>query len=145
MRIVHYRSPASYRSYRAAYNQPWADFDSEIERLVSSAFGAPQSRNAGVPVDVHADKENVYVRAELPGVKRDQVDLEWAEDALTIAVRADQPAEGGTPETVYKRSLRLPAEVQGDKIAATLQDGILTVTLPRQEEVKPRKIAINVN
>ena len=93
------------------------------------------------PVDLHEDRDNVYVRAELPGVSREAISLEMIEGFLTLhATRKD-----GEQTLSYNRSIAIPESVQADKVTAALENGVLTVTLPKQEQAKPRKIAINVN
>ena len=85
--------------------------------------------------------DNSFVRAELPGVSREAVNLELVDGYLTLtATRKD-----GDQEFTLTRSIALPEDVQADKVAASLENGVLTVTLPKQEQAKPRKINISVN
>jgi HSP20 family protein len=116
--------------------------ESDLDRLFETAladFAAPASPR--FPVDLYEDKDNTYVRAELPGVTREQVNLELVDGYLTLTATRKE----GEQEFTLTRSVSLPDNVQADKITAALEHGVLTVTLPKQEQAKPRKIAINVN
>jgi len=92
------------------------------------------------------------VRAELPGIKKEDVKITLRDDILTI--RGEKKQESEKKEQNYhrversdgsfQRSYALPASVQGDKIDATYHDGVLTVVLPKSEEAKPRDIEVKV-
>lgn len=120
-----------------------AGLESEIDRLFSSALGdfAAPAVAPRFPVDLFEDKDAYSVRAELPGVSRDAISLEMVDGYLTISASRKEGEESFN----LSRSVSIPDAVQADKVAATYQDGVLTVTLPKQEQAKPRKIAINVN
>lgn len=137
-RLTRYSYPASSFRTRA----PWTGLESDLDRLFETAladFATPASPR--FPVDLYEDKDNTYVRAELPGVTREQVNLELVDGYLTLTAARKE----GEQEFTLTRSVSLPDNVQSDKITAALEHGILTVTLPKQEQAKPRKIAINVN
>lgn len=141
-RIVRYSQPHAGLYRGSAFQNPWTGLESEIDRLFETALADVASPTAPrFPVDLYEDKDNTYVRAELPGVKREDIAVEMIEDYLTInATRKD-----GEQSFSYSRSIAIPEGVQADKVAASLENGVLTVTLPKQEQAKPRKIAINVN
>ena len=138
-RIVRYAQPLAPNAGRS----PWTGLESEISSLFASALSdlAPGATRS-IPVSVHEDKDNLRVTAELPGVAREDVNVELTDDVLSLgATRKVSGAEGG--ETVsFARSFNLPYAVQADKISAELKDGILRLTLPKAEAAKPRKIAI---
>lgn len=150
MRLVRYnypvyRSPAGFAGSYA--RSPWGGLENEIDRLFASAladFGAPAA-GARFPVDLYEDKGNTYVRAELPGVNREDIQVEAADGSLTITATRKEKAGEQEQTYTYHRAIGLSAEVQSDKITAAYENGVLTVTLPKQEEVKPRKITIGVN
>lgn len=151
MRIVRYTYPNFRRpALSPGFSQaPWSDFSHQIDRLFETALGdfaGSETPSSRFPVDVFEDKERTYVRAELPGVNREDINVEIADGSLLVsATRKTASAEGQAAESVsFQRSLELPEDVQADQIAATYENGILTVTLPKREEAKPRKIAINV-
>lgn len=150
MRIVRYTYP-SRRSFAPAANvlprNPWSGLESEIDRLFESALadftGAPSADR--FPVDLYEDKDNTYVRAELPGVTREAINVEMVEDYLTITA-ARKAKEGENEESFsFSRSVTVPHAVQADKVTAAYENGVLTVTLPKQEEAKPRKISVAVS
>jgi HSP20 family protein len=148
MRIVQYTSP-NYRTFTPAlrdFARPtWPGLESELDRLLENAF-SPFGTTAQFPVDLYEDKENTYVRAELPGVNRDDINVEVVDGYLTItAVRKTSAKDSnGEQSASFSRSVSLSEEVQTDKIAAAYENGVLTVTLPKREEAKPRKISVAV-
>ena len=150
MRLVRYTYPNT-RSLSPAYGvyrNPWSGLEGEIDRLFENALGGFVGAAAGqdrFPVDLYEDKENTYVRAELPGVDRADINVEMVEDYLTITA-ARKNKEGDNEEAFsFSRSVTIPSAVQGDKVNAAYENGVLTVTLPKHEEAKPRKISVNVN
>jgi HSP20 family protein len=141
-----------------------ASLRDDLDNLFSLAFG----RFGGLPaepdrgsqflegwfpaVDVYEDKDNLLVRAELPGMKKEDIEISLHEGFLTLSgERKGQEKKEGT-ETYrserwlgrFQRTLSLPCSVVPDKIKATYTDGILTVTLPKAEEAKPKQIPISV-
>lgn len=151
MRIVRYTYP-SYRQPITTLGRwsqsPWSGLESEIDRLFEAALSSFTDANTSThfPVDLYEDNDNAYVRAELPGVSRDAINVEVVEDYLTISATRKAPATDGQPEQSFSlsRSVNIPDEVQADKVSATYENGILTVTLPKREEAKPRKISVAV-
>jgi HSP20 family protein len=149
MRIIRYNQPIT-RGYvpavRGYERSPWSGLEQEIDRLFTSALdGFAGATPTQFPVDLYEDKDNAYVRAELPGVNRDDIHVELIDGALKInATRKTQTGENGQTSAV-SRSVSLPETVQTDKVAAAYENGVLTVTLPKREEAKPRKITVAVN
>ncbi len=157
MKIVRYHQPAAAALaplYGIAGRNPVVAFEREFDRLFSNALGemftlAPElaANTAGrFAVDLFEDKDNTYVRAELPGVDRKDINVEVVDDFLTISgSRKTFAADGKTGEAVeFSRSITIPEAVQADKIAAAYENGVLTVTLPKREEAKPRKVTVEV-
>jgi HSP20 family protein len=121
-----------------------AGIENELEWLFGTSLTGP-SRGGQFPVDVSEDKDNTYVRAELPGVARDSISVEFADGALSIqASRKQKAGEGETPVSI-SRQVSIADEIEADKVSAVYENGVLTVTLPRKEETKPRKINVSVN
>ena len=143
-RLTRYQYPRTANLYPSfAARSQLAGLESEIDRLFSSAladFGAPAG-TPRFPVDLFEDKDNHYVRAELPGVSRDAINVEMVDGYLTVSATRKEGEESFS----LTRSVSIPEAVQADKVAATYENGVLTVTLPKQEKAKPRKIAININ
>ena len=151
MQIVRYTYPNRLSSavpFGLAARSPWNGLENEIDRLFETALSGLSSL-AGpdqFPVDLYEDKEHTYVRAELPGINRDDLNVEMVNGYLTISgSRKVGEAEGKQEEAFsFSRSVSIPEEIQADKVTAAYENGVLTVTLPKREEVKPKKITVNV-
>jgi HSP20 family protein len=128
----------------------------EMNRVFDSpfdGFGRGQFFNNWVPaLDVHQDRDNVVVRAELPGMKKEDIDVSLHDGTLTISGERKHEEKGKEADSYrserffgrFQRSISLPVSVDVGKVAANYKDGILTVTLPKTEEAKPKQIAVNV-
>ena len=151
MRLVRYSYP-SFRNLAPTTSgfqrSPWSGLESEIDRLFESAltdFGGTTSATR-FPADLYEDKDNIYVRAELPGVTRENINVEMVEGYLTISATRKTPATEGEGEESFSfsRSVNITDDVQADKVSAAYENGVLTVTLPKREEAKPKKITVSV-
>ena len=101
-------------------------------------------------VDVCEDKDNVLVRADLPGLNKEEIDLSILGNTLTI--KGEKKSETEVDEENYhrversyglfQRTVELPSDVDQDKVDASYKDGVLEVKLPKKEAVKGKKIAI---
>jgi len=140
----------------------WSPFEQlttlrdEINRLFEAPFtnGGSDAFNSWAPaLDVYEDKDSLKVRAELPGLKKEEISISLHENVITISgerrnEKKDEGSETSREERVYgrfTRSFQLPKAVDAGKVKATYKDGILTVTLPKAEEAKPRQIEIRAN
>ena len=129
----------------------WNAFD----RMFEDSYLMPNDqtpRSWGLAVDV-AENDNAYVvKASVPGVSPDEIEITMEKNVLTISgeSRADETInheEYRLRERRYgtfSRSIRFPAEVNSDSIEASYESGVLTLMVPKTEEVKPKKIAVNV-
>lgn len=133
---------------------------SEMTQVVEqpqSAVASPQedkaARNLTIvpPVDIIEDASGVTLWADLPGVTRDTLDVSVHDGNLRIEAEAVvqmpaglrvQHAEIRQPH--FARAFSLGPDLDATKIEANLQDGVLRMTIPRREEARPRRIAINV-
>ncbi len=103
-----------------------------------------------VPVDVRLEGDNWIVEAEVPGLKRDEVEITVENNVLTISgeYKREQKKDGAQyhvrerTEGRFSRSFTLPGTADGDKVKAELKDGLLTVTIPTREEAKPRRVEV---
>jgi HSP20 family protein len=138
-RLIQYTYPRSVHFNRSALG----GLETEISRLFDSALAdyVPAARSTRFPVDLYADKDNTYVRAELPGVAREDINLEIADGTLTVTATRKENGESFE----LTRAVALPDSVSADKVTAAYANGVLTVTLPKQEQAKPRKIDIAVS
>ena len=121
-----------------------------------SRFAAPEDEDlvSGTwvpPVDVAETQEKIIVRAEVPGLKQEDIQIEFENGLLTIrGERKLEKSEGMTwhrVERVYgnfSRSFTLPRTVDPEKIAASYREGILEIDVPKKEEAKPKNIRIAV-
>ncbi len=126
-----------------------------VEQLLNESWVMPRSLFGGwagtsrIPLDLYETDEAYVVTALMPGVPNDKVDIQLEQNTLTIRGEAvvEQPKDaryliqertGGAIE----RSIRLPAMVDADKIAASLKDGVLTIRLPKVEHARPHRITI---
>lgn len=104
-------------------------------------------------LDVQESKDNYIFRAELPGLKREDIDVSLQDDTLVISgerkvEKVEEGVEVHRQERYYgkfQRTLTLPEPVAADKVKADYKDGVLTVTLPKTEAAKPKKIDVSVN
>ena len=151
MRIVRYNYP-TYRSLSPVLGgfprSPWTGLESEIDRLFDAALGELSANTVAnrFPVDLYEDKDNTYVRAELPGVNREEIGVEIVEGYLNLTAARKAPASEGQAEQSFSfsRSISLPDDVRGDQVTAAYENGVLTVTLPKREEAKPKKVTVAV-
>ena len=93
------------------------------------------------PIDLYEDKDNLYVRAELPGVTREAINVEMVDGFLNL----NATRKSGDETFNLARSITIPETVQAEKVSASYENGVLTVMLPKQEQVKPRKITVSIN
>ena len=134
----------------------WEPFDGLINNFFEDNWRRPAHSAVAVwypPVDILESKDSYLIRAELPGMKQEDFNLELDEGTLTLSGerKAEEPAEGveyHRSERLagkFTRSFHLPQTVAQDGIKATYRDGILEVYVPKAEEAKPKKITVNVN
>ncbi len=129
-----------------------------MDRLFEDSFVSPLSwrtisggESITPAIDVHETADDVVVTAALPGVKPEDVDITMTGQSLTLKgeLKADETVD--RDQYLYRerrygtftRSLQLPVRVQGEGAEATFSDGVLTLRIPKAEEVKPRQIRIN--
>ena len=141
---------------RPTFESAFVDFDRmkrEVLRLLDTAAEDGQAiRGAGVfpPVNITQDDDNFYLRAELPGIKASDLSISALRNRVSIAGRREIPQEHQRasyhrkerPEGAFDRAVTLPAEVDADHVDAHYADGILTLTLPKAQQAKPRQIVV---
>lgn len=127
----------------------------EVDRLLNGFLGQPAdeamfyTRRRHPAVNVWENGDVLTVELEVPGLNRDQVDISVVGGELSIKIeRTEIEQEGVTyhrrerPVGSFTRLLRLPAEVDAEQVEAELRDGVLTISLPKAEIAKPRKIEV---
>jgi HSP20 family protein len=126
-----------------------------MDRLFQNAFGPERSSwQVGVYplVNISEDRDHIYIRAELPGVKAEDLEITLQGNNLILRGQRKIPTEEKQvnyhrrerESGFFRRVVSLPARMQMDKVEATSKDGILTIKLGKPEEVKPRKIQVKV-
>jgi HSP20 family protein len=125
-----------------------------MDRLFDDAFTRPINiRDGGwsaPAVDMYQTEDEVVVRAALPGFKADEVQINVTGDVLTLRGEMKQEEEKNDKAWhirehrwgSFERSIALPTDVKADKAVADFENGILTITLPKAEEVKPKTITV---
>lgn len=123
-----------------------------MDHLLSDALDHSTPAQAlPAPVDVSEDDTNVYVRADLPGFTKDEIDVKIEKGVLSIEAQRTQKVEEGTERyfrrerraTSLTRRLAVPQEVTESAVTAGYKDGVLTLTLPKSPKDTPRKVSIN--
>ena len=125
-------------------------FQNQVNELFNRYGTAPGLSYSYPALNVWADDENLYVEAELPGMTQDQLNIFVSEgNQLTISgERKPCNVPNGTWHRQergfgkFSRSVTLPVLVDADKVEARLEQGVLTLTLPKSEEAKPRRIQV---
>lgn len=155
MNIVRYQSPEL---------STWSPFDrlsslrDEMNRLFDVSYpgfggGADLFSGWSPALDVSQGKDAVFVKVELPGMRKEDIDISLHDGTLTIAGERKHEEEKKEGELFrserffgrFQRSVALPSPVDPGKVKAVYKDGILTVTLPKTEESKPRQIEVSVS
>lgn len=129
----------------------------DVDRLFDGFFGGrasgwnPMAR-AFPAVNVWETDDHLHVEAELPGVRREDLEISVLGDELTLqGVRPEAVEEGETRHRQergvgrFSRTLRLPVEVKAEGVEASLEAGVLRLRLPKSEAAKPRKIAVRAS
>jgi len=141
----------------------WASPFEELERMrrqMDWLSGGLSRGLLGTPaagvfplMNITEDKDNYYVRAELPGLKAGDLEISVTGDALSISGERKLPAEDETARYhrrereagSFSRIITLPAQVDTGKVNARCKDGLLTVTLPKAEAAKPKQITVKAS
>jgi len=136
----------------------FGDMQAEVNRLFDNFLGRPAQQHAGMErvwapaVDMYETKEALVVVAELPGLVEKDIHLSIVGDVLSVRgerswnqeVKQENYYRGERWYGKFERSLPLPMPVQADKVSAKYRDGVLTITLPKVEEIRPKEIKIDV-
>ena len=130
-------------------------FQHDMNRMFDQFFRAGNGEEAKVStwrpsVDVYETDDALVIKAELPGVSKDDVSIDVHQNTLTLRGQRKHAAEVKNeryhrverPYGTFQRSFVLPAVVDQDKVQATYKDGVLELHLPKSEAAKPKRIAI---
>ncbi len=141
---------------RPTFDSPFTDLDQlrrEMLRLFDSGTGAAfNDIGVGVfpPMNITQDDDNFYLRAEVPGIKANELSISAVRNRVSIAGKREIKPEHERvsyhrrerPEGSFSRTVTLPTEADAERVEAKYADGILTLTLPKAEAAKPRQIAV---
>ncbi len=143
--------------FRPAFENPFGDVDQlrrEVMRLLGSqAEGGPfPEGGTGVfpPINVTQDQDSFHLRAEVPGIKANELSISAVKNRVSIAGKREIPREQERvsyhrrerAEGSFDRTVTLPSDLDAERVEARYTDGILTVTLPKAAETKPRQIVV---
>lgn len=133
------------------------DLRNEIDRLFDAPLaelGSSTNLLSGwaPALDVFEDKNNFTVKTELPGMKKEDIEVSFHEGTLSISGERKSESKHEDEEVCrseryfgrFQRTVTLPSAVAADKVKATYKDGVLTITLPKTEEAKPKQIDVTV-
>ena len=154
MSLIRYQTPdiSLWRSL-----DRWASLRDELNGLFEAPFSnaARQAQlfNGWTPaMDLYQTADDLVAMVELPGMRKEDIEISLHDGMLTIGgERKEENAEGEQAARSerfvgkFRRSISLPTRVDSNKVNATYRDGILTVTLPKAEEAKPKQIQVNVS
>lgn len=135
-----------------------SELRNEIDRLFESPLseltGTSQLLSGWTPaLDVYEEKDNFIVKAELPGMKKEDIEVSFHDGSLSVSGERKSETKHEDAEVYraerffgrFQRTISLPAAVAADRIKAAYKDGVLTVTLPKTEEAKPKQIDVSIN
>ena len=130
------------------YRDPFEQLQQELDRMLGAAFGEPSGLYP--PVNVFDRDDAFVVKAEVPGVTPESVEINVEEDTVTLrGERAfTEPSKDAAyhrrerGEGKFRRVVRLPGRIAGDEAKAQYRDGVLTVTVPKAKEARPRRVQV---
>lgn len=155
MSITRYQSPelTTWRSL-----DRWSSLRDDLNSLFELPFWAESGRqgqllNGWSPaLDLYQNNDNVVAVVELPGLRKENIEISLHDGTLTISGERKLEAENGEKAErseryigKFRRSITLPTRVDANKVSASYRDGLLIVTLPKAEEAKPKQIMVNVD
>lgn len=147
MRIIRYTSPVARNVPAAFVRSPWVGLEAQIDRLFEAATANETTASSArrFPIDLYEDANATYLRAELPGVNRADIGVEVVDGALQLTAKRTIKTGDRDETTELSRVVTISeGTVQADRISAAYENGVLTVTLPKREEARPRKISVAV-
>jgi len=155
MSLIHYQTPTSVMW--PSLNR-WANLRDDLDTLLDLPFWNTSGRQSQLfsgwtpALDLYQNNDNIVAVIELPGMRKEDIEISLQDGTLTISGerKEERGTEDGATRTErytgkFRRSITLPTRVDANKVNATYKDGILTVTLPKAEEAKPKQIQINLN
>ncbi len=127
-------------------SEPFDTFEQMMQRMLEDL--PLEAAGEGYPVDIHEEDGHLIVEAEMPGFKRDEINISVGDDTLSIEAERSAEAKKGRPHlqerqfTRVQRSFRLPNSVDPNSVEAKLEDGVLHVEMKETESQRARKIEV---
>ena len=153
MSLIRYQTPSS--AMWPSLNR-WANLRDDLDTLLELPFFTGGARQAQLftgwtpALDLYQNNDNVVAVVELPGMRKEDIEISLQDGTLTISGerKEERTEENGATRTErstgkFRRTITLPTRVDVNNVSASYKDGILTVTLPKAEEAKPKQIQIN--
>ncbi len=156
MSLIRYQTPqlSAWPSF-----DRWSSLRGELDNLFELPVWSNLGRQAQLfsgwtpALDLYQNDDKVVATIELPGMRKEEIEISLHDGTLTIGgerkvegANGDNKAERSERFTgKFRRSISLPTRVDSGKVSASYRDGILTVTLPKAEEAKPKQIQVNVD
>ena len=142
MKLINYN--CSPRSRSNGLNRLFGFRNSAIEHFgdLFDGFWNDESDSNQLAVDFYEDDESFFARMELPGVKKDAINLEIVNGVLTCSVNYSEKNKSGKADYSFKRSITLPEEAASDQVSADFKNGILIVKIARKEIPEARRIKV---
>lgn len=144
----------------------WRDPFSELENIqneINKLFDVSLTRDSGhniglldgawrPAVDMYDSKDTILVKADVPGLRKDDIEVMVQGDTLIIKGEKKQEKEVHEEDYArmeryygsFQRAIRLPSEVQTEKVGASYENGVLKLTLPKSEQAKPKQIKVDI-
>src|SRR5947209_18464015 len=156
MSLNRYQTPSS--AMTPSLNR-WATLRDDLDTLLAMPFLNGDARQAQLftgwtpALDLYQNNDNVVAVVELPGMRKEDIEISLQDGMLTIGGERKSQTEGNGESATrterftgkFRRSITLPTRVDANKVNATYKDGILTITLPKAEEAKPKQIQVKVS
>ena len=153
MKLIRYQAPNS--TPWPALDR-WSNLRDELNSFFDMPFWSDVNRTGQLftgwspALDLYQSGDHFIAMIELPGMRKEDIDISLHDGTLTISgERKHESTNGDKAERTeryvgtFRRSIALPTQVDANKVSATYHDGILTVTLPKAEEVKPKQIQVS--
>jgi HSP20 family protein len=130
--------------------EDFAELHTRLDRLFEDLVASGKRGEWTPAIDVIRDKGKLVVRVDMPGIKAEEIKIEVEDDILTVSGEHEESREEKDEKFVrrerrygsFLRSIALPAGVDSDKVAATVNDGVLEVTVPLSQETKKKAVEI---
>ena len=134
---------------RTKKNELW-DLRREVDRLFREFIEGPRNMVYLPALDIYEDEDKIVIEADIPGVKKEDIKISVEDNILTIKAEKKKEKKAEEKDIVYEeiayglyaREIDLPHTVDTEKIEAEYKDGVLKISLPKKEEVKPKQIEI---